>query len=74
MRAFSAPASGGSIMFLQNGLKVSRGGGFSNVQYFFIFPFKQVFASMKDLNKENVIFKHRRSSRKRPPLTRAGHL
>ena len=69
MKAFPAPASGeGSLMSLQNGLKGSRGGGFSNVQYFFIFSFKQIFASMKDLNKENVTFKYRRSFRKRPRL------
>ena len=55
MKAFPAPAlGGGSISFisLQNGLNGSRGGGFSNLQYFFIFPSKQIFASMKYLKKK----------------------
>jgi len=70
MKAFPAPAlGGGSFMSLQNGLKGSRGGGFSNLQYFFIFPSKQIFASMKNLNKENGTFKYvSRNSCTRPPL------
>ena len=69
MKAVPAPAlGGGSLMSLQNGLKVSRGGIFSKVQYFFIFPSKHIFACMKYLNKENGIFKYRRSSHTRPGL------
>ena len=65
MKAFPAPAlGGGSFMSLQNGLNGSRGGGLSDEQYFFIFPSKQIFASMKNLSKEKGIFKYRSSSRK----------
>ena len=59
MKAFSAPAlGGGSLISLQNGLNRSRGGGFSNVQYSFIFPSKQIFASKKYLSKKNDNFKY----------------
>jgi len=71
--AFPAPAlGGGSFMPLQNGLNRSRGGDLSSVQYFFIFPPKQILAFMKSLSKEKGSFS--RFSRSSPKANTPGIL